>query len=67
METEPEVTLQFCNERTLVEGFVEDLLAVVLHSLVCGVHFTEAFDDLVDCFLVFHLHLLGHVKVKLKG
>ena len=48
METEPEVVLQFCNERALLKGFVEDLLAVVLYSLMLGIHFTEAFDDLVD-------------------
>ena len=67
METEPEVVLQFCNERALLKGFANALLAVVLHSLMPGVHFTKALDDLVDLFLVFHLHRLGHVKVKLKG
>ena len=45
VETEPEMVLQFCNEVALLEGFVEDLLAVVLHRLVRGIHFTEAFDD----------------------
>ena len=60
METEPEMSLQFCNEMALLEGFVEDPLAAVLHSLRCWINCDWAIDDPGNLFLGLQLRLIMH-------
>ena len=63
VETEPEVILQFCNESTLFEGYVEDPLAVVLHSLRCWINCDWAIDYPGNLFLGLQLRLVMHKQV----